>query len=204
MRDTPHDILIKAFSDDIDNNVARQNAEQLAQLFGSSVTVNKQIILNEPFFPFKVSAHTKDFYCFVLLSDVSYCFTAKRRSRTPYICDFFVSLKAPTPHMSATARVPRVSEQLGVDVFRQVFAKNKEIEAVLSSKRLQGMLKRIDFSGISEFEFNPIQLTVISSLHSLESCRKQTLLFQSLMGIAIKEAYERHKHVEGLAWPLRP
>src|SRR6266536_1278332 len=137
MADVLNKLLKKAFGEDVDEKVALQNARALADLLESKMVPNKKVILDELYFPYKISAHTNEYYCFVFVSDVSYCFTANRRSRTPCLADFFVSLKATAPHMFANVRVPNVSKQLGVDVFRQCFCKGKDITTALSSKRMR-------------------------------------------------------------------
>ena len=184
------------FGQGIDHKRSRKIAHEVAALLGSKTVSNERIIIGEPYCPFKIPIHTKLFYCFVFISDTSWGFTANRRPKTAFVADFFVSLKAPAPHMGARVLVAGVSKRIGTGVFRQPFCPDDVIKTAFST-RLGGVLREIDFSRVSQFHFSPIQMSVIAPLDSPESCKKQAFVFRNLMTVANEEAYERNKDVLG-------
>jgi hypothetical protein len=190
------DVLKDIFGKDTDHARARQNAEEVAILLRTKVVSNDKFVIGEPFCPFKMSVHTKEFFCVVFISDVSYRFTANRRPRTHHIGDFFISLKFSDPQMGARISVEKAAKKLGVGVFRQPFCPERYIQKVFSGK-LPEFLSKIDFSRISLFHISPVQLGVVGSLVSAEFCAAQALVFRELMTVTIQEAYERNKDALG-------
>lgn len=186
------DVLKEIFGKDTDHARARHNADEVAILLRSKVVSNDKFVIGEPFCPFKMSVHTKEFFCLVFMSDVSYRFTANRRPRTHHIGDFFVSIKFPAPHMGARISVEKVAKKVGVDVFRQPFCPDGYIHKVFSG-RLLALLSKIDFKRISKFQISPVQLGVVGSFVSAEFCAAQALVFRELMTVTIEEAYERNR-----------
>jgi hypothetical protein len=195
MGDEVIDLLKRAVGGDIDNEAARKKALELARLLESKVLPNQKIILNVGYWPFKIPVHTRDFYFFLFVSNVSYHLTANRRPKTPFIGDFFVSLKTPCPHMFADLRVPKVSKQLGISVFRQRFCKSTVIERAFASTRCRDVLRRVSLSRIQQCHLSPVQFSAIAPVEPLKETVREVSLFQALMTTVIEEARERYKDV---------
>jgi hypothetical protein len=190
------EVLKELFGGDTNHNEARTTAENIATLLGSRVVENEQIVLGEPYAPFKLSCHTKEFHCFLFISDASYCFRAKRRPKTPWAEDFIVSFREPVLTRGVSFLEPDLSKMLGVRVFRQRVTSD-DVVAVAFSKELLRILRRIQFNRVQQFEFSPIGLNVVASLDNPEFCARQVSLFCELVTMANKEAYERNKDFLG-------
>jgi len=76
------DAARKLLGKDTDRKQALTVAQKIAGHLKSKVTTNEKIIIGQPFCPFKVSLHTKEFDCFLFISDVSYYFAAKIKPDT--------------------------------------------------------------------------------------------------------------------------
>ena len=190
------DPLKELFGGDTDDETARKFAERTAALVNSRVVTREKIIIGEPYCPFKVSFHTKAFHCFFFVSDASYCFTANRRPKTPFVEDFRVSLKEPDHVSGARVLAPELSKVIGVRVFRLPRSPDDAVDVAFSSGLL-AILSKIQFNRVRQFHFSPVRLDVVASLDSPEFCVKQALVFQELMTLANREAYERNKDVLG-------
>lgn len=194
------DALQEMFGGDTDLASARTSADRIAALVNSRVLPNSEIVIRadycEPHCPFKVSFHTKAFHCFFLVSDASYCFNANRRPKTPWVEDFRVSMKEPD-HVGGTRILAAgLSKLIGVKVFCLPRSANDAVEVAFSTGILD-LLRRIQFNRVQLFHFSPIRLDVVASLDSPESCVEQARLFQELVTLANREAYERNKNVLG-------
>lgn len=187
------DILKKVISQDADLAAAQRNASEVAKLLGSKTAPNKKLVLNESYCPFKIPIHLKQFYCFVFVSDVHCRFTAQCRSPKGQAANscFFVSVKAPCPRMFAKTLVAGVSKKLGWEVYRQPFSSDEEVEEALLSKRTWELLRKVDFSVVSEFHLSPLQLGVASCFQSAALCAAQALHFRDLITAVFEEAAER-------------
>lgn len=185
------DELTRLFSKNIDKEQARTVAQSIARLVGSTVLTNDQIIIGQPYCPFRVSYHNKAFYCFFYLSDVSYCFSAKPRPKTPWAEDFYVSLKEPGGK-GARVYAPELSELLRVPVFRQPVGSSDVLDVAFSAE-LVSLFRRIQFNRVRVVEFSPVEVHVIASLDSAEFCVTQASIFKELLTLANKDAYERNK-----------
>ena len=60
------------FDRDTDRKKARLLAQEIAVLLKSKVVRNPRVVLGEPFCPYKVPMHTREFYCSLFVSDVSF------------------------------------------------------------------------------------------------------------------------------------
>jgi len=150
-------------------------------------------VLNEPYCPFKIPIHSKQFYCFVFVSDVGCRFTAECRSARGDVGDssFFVSVLAPAPEMFAKIRVGGLSKKLGADVYRQPFSSDEEVEGALLSKGTWDLLPKVDFKVVSEFHLSPLQLGVTYSFQSATLCAERARLFRDLITVVFDEACAR-------------
>lgn len=187
------DVLQKAFGGDADPKVAKKNASEVAKLLGSKVVANKKVVLNESYCPFRIAIQSKQFRCFVFVSDVQCRFTAEclvPRSQVGNAC-FFVSLKIPAPEMFAKTRVGELSTKLGVDVYRQPFSSDGEVAGALLAKRTWDLLRRVDFNHVSQIRLSPIQLGVSYSFQSVTLCAQNALLFRDLISVVFEEAHEK-------------
>lgn len=189
------DVLQKAFSGDTDRKVAQGNASEVAKLLSSKSAPNTKMVLNESYYPFKIPIHSERFHCFLFVSDAQCRFTAKCHARKGDAGEsaFFVSLKNPASHMFAKTRVDEVSKKLGVDVYRQPFLTDNEIEAAILSQGTWDLLRKVDFGAVSQFHLSPFQLGVAYSFHSAAFCAGQALLFRDLVGVVFEEACQRNK-----------
>jgi len=190
------DRLKELFGGDTDHETSRKFAEKIAALVNSRVLTHEKIIVGEPYCPFKVSFHTKAFHCAFFIADASYCFTANRRPKTPWVEDFRVSLKEPDHVAGARLLAPELSKMIGVRVFRLPRYPDDAVDLAFSAGLL-GILRKIQFNRVLRFDFSPVRLDVVASLDSPEFCVKQALVFQELMTLANREAYERNKDMLG-------
>jgi hypothetical protein len=190
------DAIKQFFGRDTDHKQAYMVAQKIAELLGSRVTANEQIIIGQPYFPFKASLHTKEFQCFLFISDVSYCFTTKRRPKTPFAADFRISLKEPDRVGGARILVNKQSKAIGVNVFSLPRCPDDALDTAFSTGLL-GILRKIQFNRVLQFHFSPVQLDVVASLDSPEFCVNQALIFRDLVVLANQEAYERNKSLLG-------
>lgn len=185
------DIFKQLISMETDCQAAFALAQEVAKLLGSKAVSNPQIVLGEECCPFKIPVHTGKFHCFVYVSDSSYRFSAKCRSRR--VSDFFVSLKQPAPSNFAKIRSPAASKALGIEVFRQPFLTDKEIQSRFLSKRMRAILKKVDFEPVSEFHLCPDELGVASALKTPAACVQQVQVFRDIATTAYNEACTRNR-----------
>jgi len=111
----------KLLAPDIQTKLAKESAAQIATGVRSKVRANQRLIIDEPYCPYKISMHTKDFWCTIFVSDVSYNFTANHRRPTKAmwnLADFSVSLKAAKATSFYRPKVlPEISRVIGTKVF---------------------------------------------------------------------------------------
>jgi hypothetical protein len=193
------DVLQNAFSGEADRKVAEKNASDVAKVLGSKIEANKKIVLNDACYPFKIPIHSKQFHCFVFVSNVRCRFAANCRSPKGDVGNscFFVSVKAPAPHMFAKTRVDELSKKLGVEVYRQPFSSDEEVEGAFVSKRTWELLRKVDFNVVSEFHLSPIQLGVAYSFQSAALCAERALLFRDLITVIFEQACEESTKGKG-------
>jgi hypothetical protein len=179
---------------DVDRRAARSIACQVAQLLGSTVRPHQGRFAREPYFPYKLSHSADGFFQRVLISDVSYKFTATARSEMPQVDnDLIVGLKFPSPCHGRSIVMREVSQLVGERVYRPVSCDEKRLEGMLRSEHIVKLLRQVDFTHIVWCTFMPIQLWVVASLRSPESCAGQVRLFQKLVSVAYREACDRHR-----------
>lgn len=190
------DAMKQIFGGDTDHNQASAVAQKIAALLGSRVTNDERIIIGQPYYPFKVSLHSKEFHCWLSISDVSYSFVATRRPKTPFVADFRVSLKEPDHVGGARIFAPRQSESVGVSVFSLPRCPDDALDDAFSSELLD-VFKKIHLNRVLQFHFSPVHLDIIASVDSPEVCVSQALIFRELVILANQEAYERNKDLLG-------
>jgi hypothetical protein len=192
MRAMDDPMLKQIFDRDTDDRKALHFAQRIAALINSRVLPNNKVIVGEGYYPFKVSFHTKAFHCFVLVSDASYCFTANRRPKTPWVEGFRVSFKEPDSVSGVRILSHNLSELIGVKVFRLPRCPDDATDVAFSSA-LMPVLRKVQFNRVQQFHFSPTRLNVVASLDSPEFCVQQALIFQELVTLANQEAFERNK-----------
>jgi hypothetical protein len=190
------DVMKELFGGDTDHDQARRFAQDVAALLGSRVAVNESIILDEPYCPFKMSCHSREFHCFLFISDVAYRFTAKPRPKTPFAEDFIVSFKEPYPVSGVSFLEPKLSRMFGVSVFRQR-SSSDDVVPTAFSKRIVSCLRKLPLKRMQRVRFSPVHLSVVGTFDSPRSCAKRVTPFHKLMAVANKEAQERNKEFLG-------
>jgi hypothetical protein len=190
------DVLKQLLARDTNQAEAHTVAQKIAALLGSRAASNEEVVAGEPYCPFKVSLHTKEFHCFLFISDVSYCFSANRRPKTPWVADFRVSLKKPDRVGGAKVFAPDLSKILGVKVYRLPRCPDDAVDIAFTTG-LVGVLRQIQFNRVLQFHFTPVRLDIVASLDTPEFCVGQALVFRNLVTVANREAYERNKDALG-------
>ena len=190
------DALKDIFGGDTDHKEAHTVASKIATLVGSRVVSNEEIVLGMPYCLFKVSLHTKQFHCFIFISDASYCFRAKAKPKTPWVSDFSISLKEPDPVGGARVFAPDLSKMIGVKVYCLPRCPADAVDIAFSTSMV-GLLRQIQFNRVRAFHFTPVRLDVVASLDTPEFCVSQASIFRDLLTLANQEAYERNKEVLG-------
>jgi hypothetical protein len=190
------DALKDLFDSNTDLKHAREVAEKIASLVGSQAVANAQIVVNEPYCPFKVPFHNKQFHCFFWVSDAGYCFTAKRRPKTPWAEDFAVGIKEPYYSKGASILSPELSQLVGVSVFRQRICADDVVDVAFSSELLN-LFAKVQFNRVRRMAFSPTALQVVASLDTPEFCVNQASYFRELVTCANRDAYQRNKKFLG-------
>jgi hypothetical protein len=98
----------------------------------------------------------------------------------------------------ANSRVlsPELTKIIGVEVFRLPRSPEDAVDLAFTPKLVR-ILRRIQFNRVQRFLFSPVHLDVVASLDSPEFCVGQALVFQELMALANRQAYERNKDLLG-------
>jgi hypothetical protein len=191
-------LFSKLLAPDTQVNLAKESADQIAKQLGSKPRSHSQVILGEPFCPYKIPVHLEDFWCTVFVSDTSYILTANHRrpNKTAWdVVDYHVQLKtAKSDKIFKAILLPTTSKAIGIEVFTY-YTKWSDAyhKARLTSERLVSIFKKIDFAPISEFKLCPINVRVISSFRFPSDCVEQVQIFRQLMIVVFEEAKERQK-----------
>ena len=190
-------LFSKLLAPDIQMKLAKESAVQIARGVGSKVNANQRVIIGEPYCPYKIPMHTKDFWGTVFVSDVSYNFTANHRRPTKAIwnlADYSVSLKdTKATSFSRPKLLPEISRVMGTKVYAWENRPEDYFKQRILSDRLKSIFKKIDFNLISEFVLCPLSLRVISSFRFAPQCAEQAQVFRELIVSAFEEAKERQQ-----------
>ncbi len=183
-------ILPNIFGRNTDRQMAKDAATEIARIIGGKRGTNSRYVIGEPFCPYKVSAHSADFWCTTFVSDTSYVFRANHKLPSKEICslvDLDVHLKSkPTSKLHPKKHLAKLSAELGVDIYTDVDDDEVFIAKILLSAPIRKILRGVDFYPVLEFYACPLHLVVTASMQSPAHCAEQVQLFHALI-IAIFE-----------------
>ena len=196
-------LFLKLLAPDTQAKLAKESAVQIAKQFGAKPKSHSQVVLGEPFCPYKIPVHLKDFWCTIFVSDTSYIFTANHRrpnKATWDVVDYHAQFKtAKSDSVFKAILLPITSKTVGTDVFTYYQKwSDAHHKTRLASKRLLPVLQKISFDSITEFKLCPIKLRVVSSFRFASDCVEQVQQFQQLMVVAFEEAIERQKQSDSV------
>lgn len=126
------------------------------------------------------------FRCFLL-------FCSKDQTWYPFVEDFRVSLKKPDSVGGARILAPQISEAVGINLYGLPRCADDALDIAFASNPLLGLLRKINFNRVQQFNFSPVRLDVIASLDTPEFCVEQALIFRDLLALVNYEAFERNK-----------
>ncbi len=191
---------LKTLTRDTDRTQAREIASEISKLVDSKVSSNQRLVIGEAFCPFKIPIHTKEFWCTLFVSDVSYVLSATHRRQTNSVLSsatFCVNIKVQSEHMFATKRMAEVSTAIGVPVYCQPWADAEEVMNCFLSDRVFQKLLKIDFAPLTELFISPIQLRAESSLLTSARCAEQARVLRDLVTSLFEECWRRRQKEDG-------
>lgn len=176
---------------EMDRIRAREQAQQVAKLLGSSARVTDGLVIKERFYWYKVCLNTTEIVCSVEIGDGGFVFSTRAKRRRPVPDLYFVSIKRPATHMFAVKVNALLSEALGVEVYKMEPADEAVVHHQLTGGPSWNLLRALDFTRIEEMRLNPAQCTVVGVFDSPESCATLVKALRDFVSLAFKEALER-------------
>ncbi len=175
-----------------DLGAVRKVATHVATLTSSRVLDNDRIVLPPGYHPFIVPLPAKHHRIDFFIGETGCELRGDARKHNLNVDAGFAVVFL--EQEGATKKLDILSERLGVEVYGALRFSEQEISDRLLTPNLEQLLRRLDFTQISKFTFNPLQMCLRSSATEAGACAELAIVGRDLLVTAFDETCERSKH----------